>query len=297
MSSYLLFRTDRIGDFLLSAVLINSIKRNDPNSIITVVSSIKNYEYIKSFDCVDEVIMLKNNFLGKVKLIRKLRSNYYDYVITHDQKKRSFIISFFLKYGYKIKVNKNSNISYIDGIQKILSKLNFNLSNLDLNTLSHRDYNSTKLYNNNFVLLHFDEKWIYESYISEYTNIEPSKNELLRFINLLLLKSNKEIIITTGISCPLVLTDILKENFNHKIKIYEKLNFFALEEVVSKSSLLISCHGSISHVAAAHNIRQIDIIEKNKASFYLRWTKHFRNYEPLFRKKFHVLSMEIINLL
>jgi len=58
MNKYLIFRTDRIGDFLLTAILINSIKRNDPNSMITVISSEKNYKYIKSFNFVDEVILL-----------------------------------------------------------------------------------------------------------------------------------------------------------------------------------------------------------------------------------------------
>ncbi len=41
MNKYIFFRTDRIGDFLLSAVLIKSIKRNDPSCHITVVSSKK----------------------------------------------------------------------------------------------------------------------------------------------------------------------------------------------------------------------------------------------------------------
>ena len=33
MNNYLFFRTDRIGDFLLSAILIKSIKKNDSNHI------------------------------------------------------------------------------------------------------------------------------------------------------------------------------------------------------------------------------------------------------------------------
>ena len=39
MNNYLFFRTDRIVDFLMSAVLIKSIKRNDNNSHITVITS------------------------------------------------------------------------------------------------------------------------------------------------------------------------------------------------------------------------------------------------------------------
>ncbi len=73
MNKYLIFRTDRIGDFLVSAILIKSIKRNDKKSYITVISSEKNYDYIKTFKFVDEVILLKNTFLQKVKLILKLK--------------------------------------------------------------------------------------------------------------------------------------------------------------------------------------------------------------------------------
>ena len=37
---YLFIRTDRIGDFLLSAILIKSIKRSDKNAKITVIAEI-----------------------------------------------------------------------------------------------------------------------------------------------------------------------------------------------------------------------------------------------------------------
>ena len=48
MNNYLIFRTDRIGDFLLTAILIKSIKRNDPGCYIYLVSSEKNFDYINS---------------------------------------------------------------------------------------------------------------------------------------------------------------------------------------------------------------------------------------------------------
>ena len=43
MNKYLIFRTDRQGDFLVTAILVKSIKRNNPDAIIHVVSSINNY--------------------------------------------------------------------------------------------------------------------------------------------------------------------------------------------------------------------------------------------------------------
>lgn len=297
MNKYLIFRTDRIGDFLLTAILINSIKRNDVNSSVTIVSSEKNFDYVKSFDYVDEVILLNNNLRSKIELIKRLRASYYKYLILHDGKKRSSIISFFLKYGVIIKPNNNLLISYIEVIEEIISKLNFNFIESDLNTLKNRDYNFSEYTKDDFILFHFDEKWIYNDYISEYTNIEPSKDDLISFINLLLSASNKKLVITTGVKCPKILNDLTESNFGSRVKIFKKLNFLNLENIVSKCNLLISCHGSVSHVAAAHNIKQIDIIEKEKLNIYVKWTKHFRNYSPVYRIKFIELSNKIINLM
>ena len=297
MKNYLIFRTDTIGDFLLTAILINSIKRNDPNSKITIISSIKNYSYIKSFPIVDRVILLKNNLFNKIKLIIKLRSEYYDYIIIHDAKKRSKFISIFLKYRLKIIPNNNLDISHITKIKRILLKLNFDFIVSDLDTLKNRNYNSTNIKYKNFILFHFDEKWIYDSYIREYTNIEPFNDDLINFIKDLSLNSKKKIVITTGIISPQILEDLTKSNFNNQIEIFKNTNFLDLEAIVSKCDLLISCHGAISHVAAAHNIKQIDIIEQNKLNFYLKWTSHFRSYKSIYRKKFTELCSEIIKLL
>ena len=59
MNKYLIFRTDRIGDFLLTAILIKSIKRNDPGCNITIVSSEKNFKYINSFNIIDKVFFFR----------------------------------------------------------------------------------------------------------------------------------------------------------------------------------------------------------------------------------------------
>ena len=97
MNSVLLFRTDRVGDFLLSLSLIKIIKKNYPNSKITVVASEMNYKYISSFNEVHEVIILKNNLLSKISLTFKLRNKRYDAIIVHDGKNRSRIVSLFQK--------------------------------------------------------------------------------------------------------------------------------------------------------------------------------------------------------
>ena len=96
MNKYLIFRTDRIGDFLLSMILIKNIKRNDKNSYIIVISSEKNYEYIKTFNLVDKVIKLKKNYINRLALILRLFKHKFKFSIIHDGKKRSKFINFFL---------------------------------------------------------------------------------------------------------------------------------------------------------------------------------------------------------
>ena len=73
MNSVLLFRTDRVGDFLLSLSLIKIIKINYPNSKITIVASEKNHKYITSFKEVDDVVVLNNSLSSKISLIFKLK--------------------------------------------------------------------------------------------------------------------------------------------------------------------------------------------------------------------------------
>ena len=86
MNKYLIFRTDRIGDFLLSLILIKSIKRNDPNSNVTIVCSESNCEYIKSFAIVDNVKILKKGFFNKIRTFFSLKKQTYYSIIIHDLK-------------------------------------------------------------------------------------------------------------------------------------------------------------------------------------------------------------------
>ena len=65
MKKFLIFRTDRIGDFRVTGILIKSIKRNYPNSKIIVICSEKNIEYVKGFSLVDEAIIYPAAFFKK----------------------------------------------------------------------------------------------------------------------------------------------------------------------------------------------------------------------------------------
>ena len=292
MNKYLIFRTDRIGDFLISAVLLKCIKINDPSSHITVVASSKNFSYIKKFNYVDEVLELKNNFYNKLKIIIKLRKIYFKNIIVHDDKKRSKFITSFLKANKKIYLHKKEEFSHIKLIKTILLQMDFFYFKDSLNTIDHK---SNIVNKEKIVQLHFDEKWIYNDYIKKFVNIEPSKDELLHFMRNIIKETNKELIITTGFQLPYILRELVHEITDMPIKLHDNLNFSELEKITLKSNFLISCHGAISHVAAAQKITQVDIIDDSYD--YKRWTEHFRSYNYLYREKFNILSKKIINKL
>lgn len=297
MNKYLIFRTDRIGDFLLSMILIKNIKRNDKKSYIIVVSSEKNYSYIKTFNLVDEVIKLKHNFFDRIRVINKLRKHNYKFVIVHDGKKRSNFINFFINKNKTLSVNNNEiNTTHFSKIKNIIDLMDFTFDTTDLDFLTIKNL-SPNLYKKNLIILHYDEKWSNSTYISEYNDIEPNEDQLFNFIKNIRLKSNYELIITTGVFTPIILKSTISKITDPKVKLVEGLNFNELEHIVSQSKLLISCHGAISHVASAYNIKQIDIIDINKQNPYSNWTDHFRNYNPIYRKKFQNLSNEILNLI
>ena len=293
MNKYLIFRTDRIGDFLVSAILLKCIKKNDPNSYISVVASNKNCEYIKTFPYVDNVIQLNNNFINKLSVFFKLFKFKYKSIIIHDNKKRSKFISFFLRSSNKINILKSREATHIQLIKDILQKMNFNFFNDSLNTLTHREQKKFK--DKNFIQLHFDEKWIYKDYIDKFKNIEPTEIELVNFIKKIHKKNVGKLVITTGFYLPDKMNKIKPTLIDLNVNLYEGLNFLELEKITSKSNVLISCHGAISHIASANNIKQIDIIDKSYN--YGKWTHHFRNYNFLYRDNFAVLSNKIIDLI
>jgi len=296
MNKYLIFRTDRIGDFLLSMILIKNIKRNDKNSYIIVVSSEKNYDYIKTFNLVDKVIKLKKGYINRFKLILRLFKHKFKFSIIHDGKKRSKFINFFLKKYNTLKVN-NDDIknSHFIKLKKIIASMNFKFDLKDLDILTDRSFSIKKIDKPKYIILHYDEKWSNKTYISKYIDIEPSKEQLLSFINNIGYKSNDQIIITTGLNTPEILKNTISEINNQNVKLIEALNFEELEKIVSHSKLLISCHGAISHVASAYNIKQIDIIDINSKEPYSNWTDHFRNYSSIYRENFPNLSYKILN--
>ena len=294
MKKYLIFRTDRVGDFLFTLKFIKIIKLNDRNAEITVVASEKNQDYIKTFAVVDKVILLNNNLFSKIKLIINLKKNNYETIIVHDGKNRSRFVSFFLKSKFKVVCVTDLIHSQIDIIKNACKKIFLEFHENCIDFLDNRNHSYKNLPFKNYIHLHFDEKWIFNDYIKKYKNIEPKDEELLVFINNIV-KKNKRLIITTGKNTSIKLNNLKEKINNENIKIYENQSLLEIENIVFKSELLITCHGWISHIASARKIKQIDIIDESYP--YNMWTSHFRNYNYLNRTSFNDLSKQILNLI
>ena len=258
MKKYLFYRTDRVGDFLMSSILINSIKRNDPSAYITVIASNKNYNYIKSLKLVDETFIYPNNFLKKISFFYALLKKNYFISFVLDGKKRSIYgalltkskikILFTTKYFYKKILFKffdhvifNQEFSSkIEEIKFILKKLDYNYLIEDLNTLKKENIytNNKQLIDNTstpYNIFHFDEKWIKGKYIDKYANIEPQKDDLIPFFKRIIDKTKANLIITTGFYNN-SLVEFLKNNFslldnNVYIYKYNNNNIFLLTKL------------------------------------------------------------------
>ncbi len=327
-NKYFFFRTDRIGDFLLSAILIKTIKRSDKNSFITVVASKKNYSYIKNFYFIDEVILFPDSYLLKFIFYFKFFFKKFYLIAILDGKKRSLYFSLLTRSKFKFLFTyKNSysiffkyfftNIFYdkecenkISEIKKLLNFLDFDLIEDDFKTIDKSLVSSRKFKIpaiKSYTLLHLDEKWIFNNYIQSYKSIEPfSEKLLIDFIEQLILKTNNDVFISTG-NLPNKLTAFLKTKllntekdiyelkvFNNKIVFFDNMNFLELEKLILSSNLLISCHGAPTHVAAAFGVKIIDIIDNSEKVFFDKWTSHFNNYTCLERDSFEFLSMKIV---
>ena len=336
MNKYLFFRTDRIGDFIVTLILVNSIKRHDQNSKIIFIGSKKNYHFIKKIKLIDEVYLYpQSSLIGKIKLIKYLNDENLDYIFVTDGKKKSIVLSLFIKSQKKIfnvtksifkKIFKLSSIKVfyddeetinkIDIIKKNLEYIKFRYKETDLdifdiqNVINNIKINKDFVHKlNDFSLFHFDEKWIFNNYIRTYKNIEPTISQLENFISNIIKKTKMNLIISTGVNenslINLLKGSMVRKFENLYIKNYDeyslvladKMDFFDIQYLILNSNILITCHGAPTHVASSFNIKILDIIDVSEKSLFEKYTFHLRNYNYLLREDFKNLSKEIIDFL
>ena len=327
MAKYLIFRTDRIGDFITSQVISNSIYESSIKNQIDMVTSKYNYNYIKHFKYIRNLYIFDKtgfkifDFLNLYFVIKK---NKYDYLIILDGKRRSFFsgilanakikicflkdffpkILIFLFYSKYIK-NAESNIqfknfetllNYID--IKLPKKLNF-----------YNKYKFKKnLYNFNkpYLHLHLDEKWFENYYFHDFDYMNLNEENIYFFLNQLTKKFQINIVITQGYNEIEVMKKFKSKYFSNKRNILQLNNksiyliantsFRDLENIVKNSKFLITCHGALTHVSHSFSIPTFDIIQRGREQFFLFWSGHMNNIYRLFRADIYDIIKQINNI-
>ena len=332
MKKFLIFRTDRIGDFILSCILIKSIKRNKPNSEITVICSEQNYEYVKNYSLVNNAKLYPKEFVKKIYFFYSLVKGDFDCILSLDGKKRSIfacvissaklkILSVTKKIYKKIFFNLKDNILFVNDFRSkieefkfILKKMDIDYSDKDLNIFDSEKVISNldtinKIPDKSFNLLHLDEKWITEAYrgkrkIRNFKPINASIVQMYHFIEEFVMKSKKDLVISAGAQTNTLIVGV-KEKLNKngvfaingkKIIILDNISFTDLKLIIKKTDLVIACHGSPAHIASSFNTKIIDIFDKKNEKFYKFYTNHLRNYKYLYREDFTILAKNILQL-
>ena len=152
-------------------------------------------------------------------------------------------------------------------------------SNNYIKTLSKK-YNFDK--NKKVIIFHFDEKW------NRYNH---SFIEIKNFI-ISLIKNECILVITNGVNKNIYESQ-LKEEFNFKNtdndeNIYlssKNKNIFFLSNlileklfsIVKFSNLVITPHGSLTHIASLYDRNLIDLIPLEQKNFYLKWKSPNKN--------------------
>ena len=107
MHRYLIFRTDRIGDFIFSRMLTQSIKLDNSKNKIDFVCSSYNSKYIKNYKDINKIYILnKYDIILMIKNMIEINNSNYDYIIILDGKRRSVFFSMFLNAKNKFAVLK-----------------------------------------------------------------------------------------------------------------------------------------------------------------------------------------------
>jgi ADP-heptose:LPS heptosyltransferase len=306
MKRFIFFRNDRLGDFLLITNIIKSIKNKYPSSKITVVASKYNYNFIKKYEIIDDVILYNKsfNFLKKIEIFNKIVKESYYASFAVDGKSFSNLCNIFLKsknkFGlfYKFKFlgipflkpnifnflffDKHETFTskkYLNKVEHLPSKF-IKLGNyLGLKINKEEKYfypplkkikklpkQITNILNKKFILIHLDEKWLDINDINE--NLYEN---LLNFQK----KINKPILITAFKNSFDYFVNFKKKinkKKNRNIILFEDSSLEMMERVIYNSQFAISCHsGYLVQVSGANNSKIIDIINKKDLIWYSCW--------------------------
>ena len=110
MKKIIIFRTDRLGDFIINSRTIYELKNKFEDVRLIIVCSEINKKIISKFNFIDEVITYhkKYNFLQRIKIFFNIIKNSYYASFVMDGKNFSFLCNAFLRSKYKLGISYKS---------------------------------------------------------------------------------------------------------------------------------------------------------------------------------------------
>lgn len=325
----IIFRTDRIGDFIISCPFIISYKKKFYKNPIKLVSSDYNFNYVNKFPFIKKTIPLKSKvrifpkIFVLLKMILLLRKNNYKDIIILDGKARSFFISLFLKGNksillqskrikllskiFKYKIVENNEVhQQVNNFSFLANVIGFKISNKNPNIYENLLKLKKFNFNKNYIILHIDEKWYSDLYYKDFTEINPDAKDFDILIHKIskIIGNNFEILITTGNKEIKNLIDYVSDfkssdNVKYEKKInstnvtfLKNLDIDELANLVNGSSLVVCCEGAISHISNNFNIPTLALYEMKKIQHTKFWTGHMRMLSLIKRKKINHLLLD-----
>jgi|TARA_B110000263_G_C15296956_1_gene506011 ADP-heptose:LPS heptosyltransferase len=283
-------RIDKMGDMILTLPVIKTIKIENPNAEVHVLSSELNFKIIKDLQYIDNMYVIKPSIFSFFKELIDIRKNQYDLFLNFSPSLKSFFLCLLSKSDKKSSLilksrYKNRHLSKIFTI--ILGKIFFNnliIVNRYKNLIKNKEIHQTKMmfnlleinkiqnniltkidlklpnkkidFKNKIITIHLSEKWINPYY---------SEKNFIQLLEMIILK-NYQIILTTD--------NLSKKKFHkifQKFKIYDhldekkiiackdivildNLNYQSWLKVIYSSSKVITPECGCSHIAAACKI-------------------------------------------
>lgn len=309
MKNILIFKTDKLGDFINISPIIINIKKKYPNSEITLICSNYNYPIAKYYSNDVKLLIFKKPILFfLLKNFSMLLLKKYDLLLQLDGKSSSYFSSVFIRSKIKACIKfvkkknflgKNIYINRPNSLYNFLFNL-FEISDEDYNLINNSKFHYLSLYFNllkrlnipiinkkhylsfnplkniskfdrDYYLFQIDQRW-------EQFNSDIIKNLIKK---ILFLSIDSKIVITSNVGSNQVFYK-LKDDLsnNSSIELINGPNINETLSLIYYSRTCVSSHsGLIVHSAAAFKKNIIDLVHPNIFNELDRWIPFETNYK------------------
>ncbi len=280
---YLIIQTAFLGDTILSEPLVETIKENDSNAFVGIITTPANSEVFTLNPNVDTIITYDkhgadNGLFGFIKIVKKIKKFDFNCVISPHMSFRSSLLSFFssaeirigfeesnISFLYNQKVKKPKKVHEIDKNLSLLAPLHFQNIKREI-----------KLYYSN------ENKKFFESILEAHnikssdkiicispSSIWPTKRwpkEYFKEVAEQLTKKGFTVLLL-GTTKDTHIADFIKNGNKKIINLSGKTGLKDIFCIISNSNLLISNDSAPIHIASAYNIPTIDIFGPTVTDF------------------------------